>query len=84
MTQETIYLCYETDGYLTYKSRQLAYIGTDLEDCIAKLEAANFEFDEKNKEQLRTKHCTIFNDYFGIIIDKQKTNSYEKHYRVSN
>lgn len=84
MTQETIYLCYETDGLLSYESRQLAYIGTDLEDCIAKLEAANFEFDERNKEHLRTKHSTIFSDYFGIIIDEEKTNRYVRHYRVRN
>ena len=80
MTQETIYLCYETDGYLTYKSRQLAYIGTNLEDCIAKLEAVHFEFDEKNKEDLRKKHYTAFSDYFGIVIDEEKTNSYGKFY----
>lgn len=80
MKQETIYLCYETDGYLTYKSRDLVYIGTDLEDCIAKLEAIHFEFDEKNKEDLRKIHKTIFSDYFGIDIDEEKTNSYETLY----
>ena len=84
MTQETIYLCYETDGLLSYENRQLAYIGTDLEDCIAQLEAANFEFDEKDKEKLRTKHKAIFSDYFGIIIDEEKTNCYVSTYIVHN
>jgi hypothetical protein len=61
MTQETIYLCYETDKWISRESKELAYIGTDLEDCIAQM-AREFELNERNKEQLRTNGQTISED----------------------
>ena len=75
MTQETIYLCYEADKWISRESKQLAYIGTDLEDCIAQL-AANFELDEKNKEQLRTNNQTISQQGYGYIIEEERTNCF--------
>ena len=75
MTQETIYLCYEADKWISRESKQLAYIGTDLEDCIAQL-AAKFELTEKNKEQLRTNYQTISQKGYGYIIEKERTNCF--------
>ena len=75
MTQETIYLCYEADKWLSHESKQLAYIGTDLEDCIAQL-AANLGLNEKNKEQLRTNYQTISQQGYGYIIDEERTNCF--------
>ena len=75
MTQETIYLCYEADKWLSHESKQLAYIGTDLEDCIAQL-AANLGLNEKNKEQLRTNYQTISQQGYGYIIEEERTNCF--------
>lgn len=78
MIQETIYLCYETDKWITRESKELAYIGTDLEDCIAQL-AAKFELTETNKEQLRTNFQTISQQgqgKYGYIIEEERTNSF--------
>lgn len=78
MIQETIYLCYETDKWITRESKELAYIGTDLEDCIAQL-AAKFELTENNKEQLRTNYQTISQqgqEKYGYIIEEERTNSF--------
>lgn len=76
MTQETIYLCYETDKWISRESKELAYIGTDLEDCIAQL-AAKFELTEKNKEQLRTNYQTISQQgKYGYIIEEEKINGF--------
>ena len=78
MIQETIYLCYETDKWITRESKELAYIGTDLEDCIAQL-AEKFELTETNKEQLRTNFQTISQQgqgKYGYIIEEERTNSF--------
>ena len=75
MTQETIYLCYEADKWISRESKQLAYIGTDLEDCIAQL-AEKFELTENNAEQLRTNYQTISQQGYGYIIEEERTNSF--------
>ena len=78
MTQETIYLCYETDKWISRESKELAYIGTDLEDCIAQL-AAKFDLTENNKEQLRTNYQTISKQgqgKYGYIIEEEKINCF--------
>lgn len=75
MTQETIYLCYETDKWFNRESKELAYIGTNLEDCIAQL-AEKFELTEKNKEQLRTNYQTISQQGYGYIIEEERTNCF--------
>lgn len=75
MTQKTIYLCYETDKWISHESKELAYIGTDLEDCIAQL-AEKFELTEKNKEQLRTNYQTISQQGYGYIIEEERTNCF--------
>ena len=75
MTQETIYLCYEADKWISRESKQLAYIGTDLEDCITQL-AEKFELTEENKEQLRTNGQTISEEGYGYIIEEELTNCF--------
>ena len=75
MAQETIYLCYEADKWISRESKQLAYIGTDLEDCIAQL-AEKFELTENNKEQLRTNYQTISQQGYGYVIDEERTNCF--------
>lgn len=75
MTQETIYLCYEADKWISRESKELAYIGTDLEDCIAQI-AREFELNERNKEQLRTNGQTISEDGYGYIIEEERTNCF--------
>lgn len=83
MTQETIYLCYEADKWISRESKELAYIGTDLEDCIAQM-AHEFELNERNKEQLRTNGQTISEDGYGYIIEEEKTNSFVNGFYLVN
>lgn len=75
MTQETIYLCYEADKWISRESKELAYIGTNLEDCIAQL-STKFELTEKNKEQLRTNYQTISQQGYGYIIEEESINCF--------
>lgn len=75
MTQETIYLCYEADKWLSHDSKLLAYVGTDLEDCIAQL-AAYFELNRTNEEELRTNLQTISQRGYGYIIEEERTNCF--------
>ena len=83
MTQETIYLCYEADKWISLESKELAYIGTDLEDCIAQM-AREFELNEKNKEQLRTNGQTISEDGYGYIIEEERTNCFVNGFYLVN
>ena len=83
MTQETIYLCYEADKWISRESKELAYIGPDLEDCIAQM-AHEFELNERNKEQLRTNGQTISENGYGYIIEEERTNCFANgFYRVN-
>ena len=83
MTQETIYLCYEADKWISHESKELAYIGTDLEDCIAQM-AHEFELNERNKEQLRTNKQTISEDGYGYIIEEERTNCFANGFYLVN
>ena len=83
MTQETIYLCYEADKWISRESKELAYIGTDLEDCISKM-AHEFELNERNKEQLRTNRQTISEDGYGYIIEEERTNCFVNGFYLVN
>ena len=83
MTQETIYLCYEADKWISRESKELAYIGTDLENCIAQM-AHEFELNERNKEQLRTNRQTISEDGYGYIIEEERTNCFANGFYLVN
>lgn len=37
MIQNMIYLCYRTDEWLSNDSKELVYVGEEIEDCIAQL-----------------------------------------------
>lgn len=49
---KTVYLVFRTDVWHSYASRELVYIGDDLDDTITQIEA-HTECTEKQAEQLR-------------------------------
>lgn len=53
MTQQLIYLCYRTDNWHSTNSRELVYVGNDLEDCIAQIDAHRGGLSDNDKYQLR-------------------------------
>lgn len=49
---KTVYLIFRTDAWHSYASRELLYIGDDLDSTIAQIEA-HTECTEEQAEQLR-------------------------------
>lgn len=74
LKQETIYLAYETDQWLTHKSRVLRYVGTDFDDVVAQL-SKEYDLDDNQYATLQEHRQLNANDY-GLLIEEQRTNCF--------
>ena len=76
MSTQWIYLVYRTDAWHSYNSRELVYIGENLDDIIAQL-MAHREMTENDAEEIRERLQTQCNNRdYEWIVEEQRVNAF--------
>lgn len=75
---KSIYLVWQTDVCVSNKSKVLAYIGEDYDDCVAQIaKELNLSHDDEKElsenAQVRTKD-------FGIFIEEERLNHFHSQF----
>ena len=79
MKQESIYLVYETDIWLSYNNRTLIYIGTNL-TCVASAMACEYDLSDEQIDEFIGEGSLGLTasdgSKFKLYIDTQLTNAF--------
>ncbi|MDO4800706.1 MAG: hypothetical protein Q4A15_00935 [Prevotellaceae bacterium] len=74
--QETIYMFYMCDQWLMRNSRELVYIGTDLEDGIAQIQAYRGCTEEQAKQIRENMQSQCTDVDYEWIVEEVRTNAF--------
>ena len=75
---KSIYLVWQTDVWFSNKSKVLAYIGEDYDDCVAQI-AKELNLSHDDKKGLSENAQVSTND-FGIFIEEERLNHFHSQF----
>ena len=75
---KSIYLVWQTDVWFGNKSKVLAYIGEDYDDCVAQIaKELNLSYEEENE---LSENAQISTKDFGIFIEEERLNHFHSQF----
>ena len=71
---KSIYLVWQTDVWFSNKSKVLAYIGEDYDDCVAQIaKELKLSYEEENE---LSENGQVSTKDFGIFIEEESLNHF--------
>ena len=75
---KSIYLVWQTDVWVSNKSKVLAYIGEDYDDCVAQIaKELNLSHDDENE---LSENAQVSTNDFGIFIEEERLNHFHSQF----
>ena len=75
---KSIYLVWQTDVWVSNKSKVLAYIGEDYDDCVAQISKELKLSCEEEKEL--SENAQVSTKDFGIFIEEERLNHFHSQF----
>lgn len=76
--KKSIYLVWQTDVWVSNKSKVLAYIGEDYDDCVAQIaKELKLSYDEENE---LSENAQVITKDFGIFIEEERLNHFHSQF----
>ena len=75
---KSIYLVWQTDVWISNKSKVLAYIGEDYDDCVAQISKELKLSCEEEKEL--SENAQVSTKDFGIFIEEERLNHFHSQF----
>lgn len=74
----SIYLVWQTDEWLSYRSSVLAYVGESYEDCCAQIKAACALTEDEYRELCDNAQVRRADD--GFFVEEQTLNAFHSNF----
>jgi hypothetical protein len=75
---KSIYLVWQTDVWVSNKSKVLAYIGEDYDDCVAQI-SKELKLSCEEEEEL-SENAQVSTKDFGIFIEEERLNHFHSQF----
>lgn len=76
--EKSIYLVWQTDVWVSNKSKVLAYIGEDYDDCVAQIaKELKLSYDDENE---LSEYAQVITKDFGIFIEEERLNHFHSQF----
>ena len=76
--EKSIYLVWQTDVWCSNKSKVLAYIGEDYDDCVAQIaKELKLSYEEENE---LSENAQVSTKDFGIFIEEERLNHFHSQF----
>lgn len=76
--EKSIYLVWQTDVWFANKSKVLAYIGEDYDDCVAQI-AKELKLSYEEEKEL-SENAQVSTKDFGIFIEEERLNHFHSQF----
>lgn len=76
--EKSIYLVWQTDVWVSNKSKVLAYIGEDYDDCVAQI-AKELKLSYEEEKEL-SENAQVSTKDFGIFIEEERLNHFHSQF----